>query len=34
MYESESVFDKVDLFYYKFHKTSLNLGVSYIDSPK
>ena len=28
------VFESVDLLYYKLHKTSLNRGGSYIDSPK
>ena len=31
---SEFVFDSVDLLYYKFHRTSLNRGGSYIESPK
>ena len=31
---SEFVFDYVDSLYYKLHKTSLNRGRSYIDSPK
>ena len=31
---SEFVFDNVDSLYYKLHKTSLNRGGSYIDSPK
>ena len=30
---SEFVFDQVQLFYYKCHKTNLNFGGSYIDSP-
>ena len=34
MKESEFVFDRVDLLYYKVHKISLNRGRSYIDSPK
>ena len=31
---SEFVFDSVDLLCYKLHKTSLNRGRSYIDSPE
>ena len=31
---SEFVFDSVDSLYYKLHKTTLNSGGSYIDSPK
>ena len=31
---SESIFDGVDLLYYKCHKISLSRGGSYIDSPK
>ena len=34
MRESEFVFDSVDLLHYNLHKTSLNSGGSYIDSPK
>ena len=30
---SEFIFDSVDLFYYKFHRTSLNWGESYAVSP-
>ena len=30
---SEYVFDSFDSLYYKLHKTSLNRGGSYIDSP-
>ena len=30
---SKFVFDSIDLLYYKLHKTSLNRGGSYIDSP-
>ena len=33
MKESEFVFDFVDLWYYKFHKISLNRGGSNINSP-
>ena len=31
---SEFVYDSVDLLHYKFHRTSLNGGGLYIDSPK
>ena len=31
---SEFVFDGIDLLHYNLHKTSLNRGGSYIDSPK
>ena len=31
---SEIVCDRVDLLHYKCHKTGLNRGESYIDSPK
>ena len=31
---SEFVYDSIDLLYYKHHKTSLNRGGSYIDSPE
>ena len=31
---SEFIFDSVDLLHYKCHKTSLNRGGLYIDSPK
>ena len=31
---SEFIFDSVDLWYYKFHKISLNGGGSYIDFSK
>ena len=31
---SDNVFDSVDVLYYKLHKTSLNRGGSYIDSPE
>ena len=34
MKRSEFVFDNVDSLYYKLHKISLNIGGSYIDSPK
>ena len=34
MRRSEFVFDSVDLLYYELHKSSLNRGGSYIDSPK
>ena len=34
MKESEFVFDRVDLLYYKCHQASLNRGGSYIDSPE
>ena len=30
---TEFVFDYVHLLYYKFHKTNLNRGGSYKDSP-
>ena len=31
---SEFIFDNVDLLYYKLHRTSINRGRSYIDSPE
>ena len=31
---SEFEFDGVNFLYYDFHKTSINRGGSYIDSPK
>ena len=31
---SESIFDSVDVLYYRLNKISLNCGGSYIDSPK
>ena len=31
---SEFIFDNVDLLCYKLHKTNLNRGGSYIESPK
>ena len=34
MKSSDLVFDCVDALYYKFHKTSLNRGGSYVDSPE
>ena len=34
MKRSHLVFDSADALYYKFHKTNLNRGGSYIDSPK
>ena len=33
MEESNFVFKSVDLLYYSLHKTNLNRGGSYIDSP-
>ena len=30
---SDFVFESIDLFFYSLHKTSLNKGGSYIDSP-
>ena len=30
---SEIMFDRVDLLYYKFHRISLNRGISYIVFP-
>ena len=30
---SDSIFDCIDLFHYKCHKTNLNCGGSYINSP-
>ena len=34
MRKSEFVFDSINLLHYNLHKTSLNRGRSYIDSPK
>ena len=31
---SKFVFENVELLHYKFHKTSLNRGGSYVDSPE
>ena len=34
MKESDFEFDGINFFYYDFHKTSINRGGSYIDSPQ